>query len=315
MRFVLIFQRKITKRAFTLIELLVSLGVYAILIVIVAIVFKMAIDASSQAIANNQVMGTLRTIEQQLRYDIQCIHRNSFLGISYEEVNDVRFDRMVFFMCGPPDAFNFALNVDDSDPNNVIITEVPIGSPRSIPMREHVGRIHWGHSEPIDDNILARRQKLMVPRLMPILAPPVGANEWYNFHDAETFGDQFARFHREDISAFFDPNDTCLMCDDKYYGWLRRPVIDKNVGQHMRLGDGCLEFKIQRWRDNRWFPENDELINEYWNGPRILSGTSYNGWHRRDRFPEIFKITITLIDKNERLLPQTFTMAIDVWSK
>ena len=336
------------KRAFTLVELVVSVGVLIILLVIVSMIFKMAVDASGKATANNQVMVNLRTIEQQLRQDVSCIHRDSFLGISYRRINIekdpgedpiwIRFDRMAFFMCGPPDAYNFAINFDDSESINVIITEVPIDSPGSIPMREHVGRIHWGHSLPMDANILARRQKLMVPRLEPISAPASNANEWYDFHDAETFGDQFDRFHREDLfdlSAFFDASDVCLTCDSKYYGWLRRPVIFKDVGRHLRLGNGCLEFSVQRWRNNRWYPgdsdfdrEGDE-IHEYWNGPRtnqqcpefldVSPVDCYANndwmWYRRSDFPGVFKITITLIDKHRRLLPQTFTMIVESWSK
>lgn len=287
-----------SRRAFTLAELMVSVGVLILLLTMVGMIFKMATDASSQAIANNAVMGRLRTLEHQLRQDIMGLKTDAFIGLWYQIVDSgwpdpnnpgqnipVRSDRIVFFGTGAQEAKT----------GDIIV-------------RSATARIFYGHYDLMypgipnrsaaQDWILGRRTKLLVSDNNLFIPNAYADQAEYDSWDYE-FG-TLEDWHTPlvPIGAFFDTSG--VMADSNTPNWISRPTIDTTTGTggHMHFVSDCAGFKVQRWINKhpynneplpsisdpafgppRWWPEDGDVLNfgtglatemnvyEYINGP------------------------------------------------
>lgn len=211
------------RHGFTLVEMMVSVGVLVLLLGMVGLIFGMATDASSKATASNQLMGRLRTLEQQIRRDLAGLQKDRFIGIWYQLTNIgdnanpfyVRTDRLVFFASGDhssslqcinrfggPGTGNTGQIMSCADTSTTLFPE---------PLRSGVARLFYGHSidtlgattpplnrtqpfaidpwEPAKQWSLARRQKLYVAdvRNLGAYVTALGNNpDSYDFTEFET---------------------------------------------------------------------------------------------------------------------------------
>ena len=102
-----------TNRAFTILELLVAIGILAVVMSFVSVIFRVSIGAYRTAIANAEIMQKLRAITNQLNTDFKGLRKNGEIFVvwvakpvptaDYED-NDLdgyeRFDRIMFFADG-----------------------------------------------------------------------------------------------------------------------------------------------------------------------------------------------------------------------
>jgi len=133
-------------RAFTLAELLVSVGILALLIITVGVIFAMSTKAASLSNAANEVHNNFRALEQQLRRDLMGIRKDAFLGLCYHflppravapdrpEKAAVRADWLVFFANGQ---FQTIRQRWDS-------THQVFGGPAPLPIESNLARIQYG---------------------------------------------------------------------------------------------------------------------------------------------------------------------------
>jgi len=173
------------RRAFTLAELLVSVAIMSLLLITVGAIFAMSTRATGLANANNEVMNSLRALEQQIRQDFRGLRRDAFLGLCYNylpprrvdpnrpELAAVRSDWIVFFANG--DFQTIAQQWDQ--------TSIPPSAtgPNAAPIRGNLARIEYGMLGMLDYNTtdktnsnrplatvqLGRFAKLMIADLYP----------------------------------------------------------------------------------------------------------------------------------------------------
>ena len=100
------------QNAFTLAELIVSVGILALLMVTVGVIFSMSTKATNLSNATNEIMNVVRAFEQQVRRDFQGLRKDAFFGLCYNylpprrvsaerpEEASVRADWFVFFANG-----------------------------------------------------------------------------------------------------------------------------------------------------------------------------------------------------------------------
>ncbi len=185
----------IRRPGFTLAELMVSVGVLVMLLMMVSMIFSTATRASSKATANNEICGKLRTLERQLRTDLQGIPKGAFLGIWYQltpypnpddpTTNEwIRTDRLVFFTAGDHSTINQVQDTTGNTTNPDMSEAMPITSP--------MARIFYGHdmysipeanqyrpNAKEHKRLLARRVKLLT---FGAVAPPTRKthrSDWY----------------------------------------------------------------------------------------------------------------------------------------
>ncbi len=255
-------------KAFTLIELLVAIGILAIVMSFVSVIFKVSIGAHRTAIANSEIMQKLRAITNQLNTDFKGLRKNGeifvvwvakpVLTADYED-NDLdgyeRFDRIMFFADG--DFQSYKVN----------------------PMvRGNIARI--GYMLARKGNIRAPgqdRTKRMLARSLHILtADPqladfpdpnslsdAGWNEWNNRYEYDKISlEGWKKITWDDKKNMLSAiNDITVGRDSSVNEAIRGVMIDPADANsiHMLLCEGVSEFKIQGWYDaqQRWIPEVD----------------------------------------------------------
>lgn len=133
-------------RAFTLAELLVSVGILALLIITVGVIFAMSTKAAGLSNSANEIHNGVRALEQQLRRDLMGIRKDAFVGLCYHflppravaadrpEKAAVRADWLVFFANG-----QFQTIRQRWDATNQVF-----GGPASLPVESNLARIQYG---------------------------------------------------------------------------------------------------------------------------------------------------------------------------
>ena len=254
-------------KAFTLIELLVAIGILAIVMSFVSVIFKVSIEAHRTAIANAEIMQKLRAITDQLNTDFKGLRKDGEIFVVWvakplpptdDKDNDLdgyeRFDRIMFFADG--DFQSYKVNPA---------------------LRGNVARICYMIAK--KGNVRAEdqdRTKRVLARSLHILTAESSLTD---FPDFDSFSDTQwyewnNRYEYDKISlegwkniSWQNKKDmltatTDIQVDDSSVNMAIRGVnvepADAN-SIHMLLCEGVSEFKIQGWYDARqqWIPEVD----------------------------------------------------------
>lgn len=274
---------------FTLVELMVSVGILLIMLTMVGTIFSMASKASGQATAHNEIMGNFRALKSQLESDLRGLHKDSIVAFWHQitpitdpatgETKNVRTDRMVFFAMGDFQTIEQLWDYRQHRPADLAANQTD--GVRTI--RASAARIFYGqelnsyNQSPASNVILARRSKLLVPVVDQLaegrdMPPGFDSASDYDAFEYESMslagwhyfrGDnpdqRYHNFQKEFLNhgGFLDDSDK------EYTTWNRRPLIsndpqspDGRVGLHMQLVRGCVEFKVQVWR------EYDRCVNQ-----------------------------------------------------
>ncbi len=257
-----------TNKAFTLIELLVAIGILAVILSFVSVIFKVSIGAYRTAIANTEIMQKLRAITNQLNTDFKGLRKNGEIFVvwvakpvpaaaDYKD-NDLdgyeRFDRIMFFADG--DFQSYKVN----------------------PMvRGNVARICYMIAK--NGNVRApgqdRTKRVLARSLHILTADPSLADfpdpnnlsdvQWYEWNNRYEY-DKISLEGWKEISWDNKMNMLSVMSDitvgtsnvsEAIRGVTVEPSDANSI--HMLLCEGVGELKIQGWYDaqQRWIPEVD----------------------------------------------------------
>ena len=257
-----------TNKAFTLIELLVAIGILAVILSFVSVIFKVSIGAYRTAIANAEIMQKLRAITNQLNTDFKGLRKNGEIFVvwvakpvpataDYKD-NDLdgyeRFDRIMFFADG--DFQSYKVN--------------PI-------VRGNVARICYMIAK--NGNVRApgqdRTKRVLARSLHILTADPSLADfpdpnnlsdaQWFEWNNQYEY-DKISLEGWKEISWDNKMNMLSVMSDitvgtsnvsEAIRGVTVEPSDANSI--HMLLCEGVGEFKIQGWYDaqQRWIPEVD----------------------------------------------------------
>ncbi len=254
-------------KAFTLIELLVAIGILAIVMSFVSVIFKVSIGAHRTAIANAEIMQKLRAITDQLNTDFKGLRKDGEIFVVWvakpllptdDKDNDLdgyeRFDRIMFFADG--DFQSYKVNPA---------------------VRGNVARICYMIAK--KGNVSAegqdRTKRVLARNLHILTADPSLADfpdfdsfsdtQWYEWNNRYEY-DKISLEAWKNIS-WQNKKDmltatTDIQVDDSSVNMAVRGVeVDPTDANsiHMLLCEGVGEFKIQGWYDARqqWIPEVD----------------------------------------------------------
>lgn len=269
-------RRSCRRGGFTLAELMVSVGVLALMLVMVGMIFSTATEASGKATATQDIFANIRVLERQLRKDLKGVKDDATMAIWHQLVDVdpdptvqdyVRADRLVFFATG-----NFN-TINQVDGTGELISS-------------STARIFYGQADDFDSvapqyRTLTRRAKLQVAQ--GALTQPPDTYEadsdrvdstapalWDGNDDLyDNWEYEFKTLHDWEntqlypVGEYFTP--TVVTSHADYYevgmltdnaspvSWIRRPRITvaddpaDSQGLHMYFLPGCAEFKVQRW--------------------------------------------------------------------
>jgi len=254
-----------TNKAFTLIELLVAIGILAVILSFVSVIFKVSIGAYRTAIANAEIMQKLRAITNQLNTDLKGLRKDGEIFVVWVAAqkpnanpNDPnsyeRFDRIMFFADG--DFQSYGAN--------------PI-------IRGNTARICYmlakrgNFKAQVQDRtkrVLARSQHILTadPGLADFLDPNSFSDvQWYEWNNRYEYDKislegwkNIAWENKMDmLSAMTDIQVDTSSISEAIRGVTVEPSDANSI--HMLLCEGVGEFKIQGWYDaqQRWIPEVD----------------------------------------------------------
>ncbi len=279
-------------KAFTLIELLVAIGILAIVMSFVSVIFKVSIGAHRTAIANAEIMQKLRAITDQLNTDFKGLRKDGEIFVvwvakpltaaDYKD-NDLdgyeRFDRIMFFADGDFQSY-----------------KPPV-------VRGNVARICYMIAK--KGNVSAegqdRTKRVLARNLHILTADPslpdfpdfdsFSDTQWYEWNNWDEY-DKISLEAWKNIS-WQNKKDMLtatsdIQVDDSSVNMAVRGVkvdpMDAN-SIHMLLCEGVSEFKIQGWYDaqQQWIPEVDpdgdgDLADTHFflNEPNKAPGVLYN---------------------------------------
>lgn len=260
------------RRAFTLIELVVAIALLAIIVVLAAIIFRVALTSYRLAGAHTEIMGKLRLLTQQLDDDFSGLRRDApvFIGWAAQEDPNrldgyASLDRIVFFSQSR-ESFRIlgsqsASSVREGSLARIsyMLATVDDRRPASMASRER---------------LLARTQHIMLPpeTTTPANAEPNNAADWaaWNNDPSRQFDDRYYRIQQwltmdtermhEAVTGWtgMDP-DAREMTDT--YG-TQVDMVDPGNSLHKILCQGVGQFRIQGWYgrgiDARWVPEPND---------------------------------------------------------
>jgi prepilin-type N-terminal cleavage/methylation domain-containing protein len=279
-------------KAFTLIELLVAIGILAIVMSFVSVIFKVSIGAHRTAIANAEIMQKLRAITDQLNTDFKGLRKNGEIFVvwvakpltaaAYKD-NDLdgyeRFDRIMFFADGDFQSYKPPM------------------------VRGNIARICYmiakkgnvsAEGQDRTKRVLARNLHILTadPSLTDFPDPnSFSDTQWYEWNNRDEY-DKISLEGWKNISWQNKINILSAMTDIEISGTTVNTAIrgvdvepaDAN-SIHMLLCEGVSEFKIQGWYDaqQQWVPEVDpdgdgDLADTHFflNDPNNVPGVLYN---------------------------------------
>lgn len=260
-----------TNKAFTLIELLVAIGILAIVMSFVSVIFRVSIDAYRTATANAEIMRKLRAITGQLNADFKGLRKDGEIFVvwtakpvpasGYED-NDLdgyeRFDRIMFFADG--DFHSYRVNPMVRG-NVARVTYI-------LARRKRGGVSVPAQGQARADRILVRTQHILTadPALAVFLDPnnvsDLQLYEWNNRYEYDKMSlDEWKNIpwaNKADmLSVICDVKIQNSNVNEQIRGAAVDPADPNSI--HMLLCEGVGEFKIQSWYDQqqRWVPEVD----------------------------------------------------------
>ncbi len=256
-----------TNKAFTLIELLVAIGILAVMLSFVSVIFKVSIGAYRTAIANTEIMQKLRALTSQLNADFEGLRKDGEIFVAWVakpvtaadyKDNDLdgyeRFDRIMFFADG--DFQSYKVN----------------------PMvRGNVARIFYmiarkgivrAQGQDRTKRVLARSVHILTadPSLADFLDPNSFSDaQWFEWNNRYEY-DKISLEGWKKIAWENKKNMLSIMSDitvdtsnisESIRGVAVEPADANSI--HMLLCEGVGEFKIQGWYDaqQQWLPEVD----------------------------------------------------------
>jgi prepilin-type N-terminal cleavage/methylation domain-containing protein len=256
-----------TNKAFTLIELLVAIGILAVILSFVSVIFKVSIGAYRTAIANAEIMQKLRAITNQLNTDFKGLRKNGEIFVvwvakpvptaDYED-NDLdgyeRFDRIMFFADGDFQSYK----VNPTVRGNVA---------RICYMIARKGIVR-AEGQDRTKRVLARNVHILTadPSLADFLDPNSFSDaqwfEWNNRYEYDKISlegwKEIAWENKKNmLSAMSDITVDTSNINESIRGVTVEPADANSI--HMLFCEGVGEFKIQGWYDaqQQWLPEVD----------------------------------------------------------
>lgn len=271
-----------TRKAFTLIELVVSLGILAVILSFAGVIFRVSVESQRMAVANADVMRTLRIITEQLDADFRGGAIPTRLPYGYPV--HISYDTRTPAAGGGSPGYSDAV---------VLFTSGDFRSTEQYGGKTIAGNVacvFYGQPDPNSYKRTPRPYEKLLLRRQTILtagAPASGSN---------ARGEYFQETAQEWLVTppFADVND-----------WTRRPVVEPNnvkANLSMFVAQGVDNFTV-----------------EYIDATTVL-GTSKIDWQRSSGRsgsgvfnPRAFKFTFTLYDSRGIIKKgRTFTHIV-VW--
>ncbi|NQT01760.1 MAG: type II secretion system protein [Planctomycetes bacterium] len=252
---------------FTLIELLVAIGILAIVMSFVSVIFKVSIGAHRTAIANAEIMQKLRAITNQLNTDFKGLRKDGEIFVvwvakpltttDYKD-NDLdgyeRFDRIMFFADG--DFQSYKVNPA---------------------VRGNVARICYmiarnGNSraevQDRTERVLARSLHILTADSSLADFPDPNSlsdTQWYDWNNRYEYDkislEAWKKIPWDDKINILSATTDIQVEDSSVNMAVRGVEVDPTDANsiHMLLCEGVGEFKIQGWYDalQQWIPEVD----------------------------------------------------------
>lgn len=274
------------RKAFTLIEMVVALGILAVILSFAGVIFRVSVDSQRMAMANAEVMQTLRIITEQLDADFRgaalqypyvyggYLAANTDTATVGGKSTTANSDALAFFTCGDfrsTGQYSGGTRGTATVAGNVACVVYCQPDPNS-------------YSRPPQpyEKVLLRRQTIMA------ISGPAA--------DSSPRGEYFAKSPQEWLvnPPFADPNH-----------WLMRPVVEPNnvkASLPMYVAKGVDNFTIH------YLDANTQLHTE------AIPWLRYTSKSEADYVnPKAFKFTFTLYDSKGILKKgRTFTHIV-VW--
>jgi prepilin-type N-terminal cleavage/methylation domain-containing protein len=280
------------RKAFTLIELMAAVGMLALIVAFMSIIFRVSIDAHRVSVANAEIMQKARAITEQLNQDFQGLRKDAPLLIWFKQddptgltgypgditpQNDPnRYDQIMFFATGDFSTQQMYEDVAGSEPLLFDSDLSSANTPRNL--RSNLARIHYTHATNVDEDAIDTIDTVdrNLSRRTHILFTDTNDPDGWDLEDWPDFKD----FDRETEDYY--EHDTLLMTDWKYatendyqdevlpnmiveY----HPIIERANPDtlHLLFGERIGSFAVQLgyWgKDNnndkyelRWFPSDN----------------------------------------------------------
>jgi len=255
------------RKAFTLIELLVAIGILAVILSFVSVIFRVSIGAYRTAIANAEIMQKLRAITNQLNADFKGLRKNGEIFVVWvakpvtaadDKDNDLdgyeRFDRIMFFADGDFQSYK----VNPMVRGNIA---------RIFYMIARNGMVR-AQGQDRTKRVLARSVHILTadPSLADFPDPnSLSDAQWYEWNNRYEY-DKISLESWKEIAWENKMNMLSVMSDitvgtsnvnESIRGVTVEPTDANSI--HMLLCEGVGEFKIQGWYDaqQQWIPEVD----------------------------------------------------------
>jgi type II secretory pathway pseudopilin PulG len=188
-----------TYKAFTITELVVAVGVFALLLSFIGVLFNANIDAHRTAGANAEIMQNLRAITDQLDRDFSEICRDGYLLLHSGVTGGFHADRLYYFSAGDFQSW-FDTNV-----------------------RSNIARVYFGHDtiSLSDANMPASRWRLA--RDVMLLTPGIP-------EEGDNYNLSFADFKADESLVVSDANNLPSIDMENDVNDARR-LMCENVGE------------------------------------------------------------------------------------
>ena len=264
--------------AFTLMELVVAVGIFAIVLSMSGVIFKVTIDAQRTASANAEIMRNFRAITEQLNADFKALRKDGEIFVIWvaTPVDDdnngtvdryERFDRIMFFANGDFQSYN----------------EWPDNATRKI-VRGNTARISYmlankppenPADRPIRPNLIKPAERILARTQHILTADPefddnfdltafpfneTGLYDWQNLkeYDKTTLADWLNIPWIEKAKILSSVCD--IIAGGNIFNKAGTTVdLEEPCSIHTLFCEGVGEFMIQGWYDKekRWLPEVD----------------------------------------------------------
>ncbi|MHC4242883.1 MAG: PulJ/GspJ family protein [Planctomycetota bacterium] len=263
-------------KAFTLIELLVAIGILAIVMSFVSVIFKVSIGAHRTAIANAEIMQKLRAITDQLNTDFKGLRKDGEIFVvwvakkldttaDYKD-NDLdeyeRFDRIMFFADG-----DFQSYRPPKVQGNIAPPIVRGNIARICYMIAKKGNVK-AENQDRTKRVLARNLHILTAdqSLADFSDPNTFSDaRWYEWNNRDEYDkislDGWKNISRQNKINLLTATTDIQVEDSSVNMAVRGVEVDPADANsiHMLLCEGVSEFKIQGWYDawQQWIPEVD----------------------------------------------------------
>jgi type II secretory pathway pseudopilin PulG len=273
------------KKAFTIMELLVAVGLLAVVLAAVGIVFNYSINAQRTAASTAEIMHTLRAITDQINIDFTGLQKDGYLVLWSDDSNSAVY----FFSTG-----DFQSWYDSS-------------------IKSNTARIYLGPAAD-DPNNLALDMRLLTPGYIPTPGSKLDYND-VSFAqckaDINNLEDPYTVLStdRPGINMAYDPNDARRLLAQKVgsfkiqwtYGWTRSNEPNRIVWWGLDdVGDpNALRDETSLIKEPNGVAINSVEILLIANAINEVKGPPYTVWWdstNQQYWPKALKFTFTLYD-------------------